>query len=207
MKFEELKNAHNEFQIKANFDAPYHESLEKRDIWGDLSRLNEEKVRNVIIKFLIDFHCRGIAYEKAPELCKKLKEYDKHIQKFKNIDLLDFDFENDDNLAHIKEIFDGLSSIVKYTASSKTLHMINPHFFVMWDANIREKYGCFCNGEGYVNFLWRIKKELKDIISDYAQENEMDIKKAKHEIEKKCDMLKISLVKLIDEYNWIVANF
>jgi hypothetical protein len=207
MKFEDLEKAHNEYQVRTDFDVPCRESIKKKNIWGDLSELNDEKVKSEIIKFLIDFNCRGVSYKCAPELCKKLKEYDKYIQKFKNNDLLDFDFENNDNLERITEIFNGLSSIIKYTATSKTLHMINPYFFVMWDANIRKKYGCFENGAEYANFLWRIKKELNNVITHYAQEKMIDIETAKCNIEKKCDMLKMSLVKLIDEYNWIEENF
>ncbi len=116
------------------------------------------------------------------------------IDKFKNKNIIDLS-KNDEK--EIKELFndflDALKSIEKKrerkspVAVSKALHILAPHYFPLWDRNIAETYGCFYNknpAEKYIEFMYKMKK-IANKIGKFI------------EIKDK------TLLKLIDEYNFI----
>ncbi len=77
---------------------------------------------------------------------------------------------------------------LRYTTTSKVLHLCCPDFFVMWDANIRAGYhkrnG---NGEDYFQFLIEMKEFWK---------------KYNHTIEELDHTYHIRPTRIIDIYNW-----
>lgn len=85
----------------------------------------------------------------------------------------------------IQEIYGMLSKIkgVEYTGASKVMSLMNPELFVMWDDRIRKHYKIDTHdGSSYVEFLSKIKKEVKAIDwSDTAK----------------------PLAKAVDEYNYV----
>jgi len=71
-------------------------------------------------------------------------------------------------------------------AVSKTLHLLAPNFFPLWDNKISIGYGCYYNEkphEKYVSFC-KIMKTMAESVKDYVTINEK------------------SILKLIDEYNY-----
>jgi len=104
---------------------------------------------------------------------------------------------------------------IKYigpTAISKILHLFNPEIFVMWDKNIREKYGAKEEAKGYLDFLKSMQAEVKKVLEEKAKEKECNIKEVIEEICRELPSKKLgqkyrkTLAKLIDEYNWWLAN-
>ena len=99
----------------------------------------------------------------------------------------------------IKSIYGSIRKVIGPTSASKTLHLICPNFFPMWDDNIRKEIGremgkrsgLNCEADGYYSFM----KEVKDFLHNYEDvlaPLQADIGKPK--------------LRLIDEYLWSVAN-
>lgn len=93
--------------------------------------------------------------------------------------------------------FESFRDALNSTAAAKALHILNPEFFVPWDQRIREGYGCWKNGEGYWNFLWRMRTELQEAVLTFRK----DFPKGPNLAERLYGGKK-SLPKIIDEYNW-----
>lgn len=77
-------------------------------------------------------------------------------------------------------------------AVAKTLHLLAPNFFPLWDNRIARKYRCYYNenpAEKYVSFC----KKIKEFVAKF-KEDEVIRNYAKK--------LKKTLIKLIDEYNY-----
>ena len=81
----------------------------------------------------------------------------------------------------IVELFDTFSKVSigrrTYTGASKTLHVLVPDLFVMWDGTIRCAYGCRRQKEGddsekYFIFLKRVQLEAKEAIESYCSEHD-----------------------------------
>lgn len=217
MNFEDLIKANEIFESNTTWDIGYFTTIKRREIWDDLKNLNENDVKNVILKFLNNWKCR-ISYNRAPKILEVLKETDKLFVCLKNENLLDTDFEKfvivDEQKLKIKEIikkiYESLSPVTSppvgkegHTANSKIMHMVNPELFVMWDKKIRENYGCYGSSEGYVNFLQKMQEMIKELIKNYSQTHNLKEEEAKEEIRKKCHDLKKTLAKLIDQYNYL----
>jgi len=110
-----------------------------------------------------------------------------------------------DNHDKILKLFSAFMEPLKYTGASKALHILNPDFFVMWDIDIREAYGCFKNEEGYFNFLLRTQRELEDVCDTYIKDfgnNSNPIKEIPKKIYSDYKGQFKTIVKLLDEYNW-----
>jgi len=97
----------------------------------------------------------------------------------------------------IKKIFDTLSEVVGFTATTKIMHMVLPELFVMCDEKIRESYGCAGNSEGYLNFLWRMQESARKFIEE----------KTKLEICKELHNGDRSLTRILDEYNYYTITW
>lgn len=93
--------------------------------------------------------------------------------------------------------FESFSNALNATAAAKALHILVPKFFIPWDQHIREAYGCWKNGEGYWNFLLRMRTELQEAILTYRR----DFPKGQDLSERLYGGAE-SLPKIIDEYNW-----
>ena len=69
---------------------------------------------------------------------------------------------------------------------------------MMWDEDIRDRWGCSGNGEGYFNFLSRSQREIQEVLQTYTKEQDTteEISQRIYTGRKK------TIVKLLDEYNW-----
>lgn len=98
----------------------------------------------------------------------------------------------------IVEIFNNFVDVVKYTGTSKLLHILNPEFFMIWDVKVRHRYGCSENAEGYFNFLYRSQKEIKEMLNSYKEDYGATKEISQRIYEGKTK----TILKLLDEYNY-----
>jgi len=144
------------------------------------------------------------------ELCKALNNLNREFNLLDNVDLMQFDvdlhgltvmriFETINNL----EFASSIEAIA--TVTSKIIHLLNPNLFVMWDTRIIKFYSFQPNGEGYLEFLTKMKKvatQLKFHQSRIVDKTE-ELRKRAAEVYGEQICSKKSLAKLIDENNWI----
>ncbi len=100
-------------------------------------------------------------------------------------------------------LFERFSKVLKYTGAAKALHILAPNLLVMWDAKIREAYGCAPNGEGYYNFHLRMQEELRELVESYAKETSIRPDNAIREIEQRLTRGgAIPITRMLDIYNY-----
>jgi len=185
----------------------YDTCLGHREIWGDLSNVNENAVRRIVIPFLNKWKCR-LPYECAPQLTVALRKAEPLLQPLRGFDVESTDILNPINvkgrtlriLALIEEVFDSIQGVragrrtVAYTATSKILHMSIPKFFVMSDEGIRKAYGCEGNAVGYGNFMFRMTLLARDLVSQAQGKKEMILSCSKFRGR--------TLARLLDNFNY-----
>ena len=167
---------------------------------SDLSKLDDtDHIDRILNPFLIQWGmmAQPLARKgmKWAQLGAKLRKLEPHFKTLREESLLHIKFEDQANSAHIEEIYEELDSIkfVGPTAVSKILHLINPEIFIMWDKEIRGMYNVADSSSGYLEFLGKNQRLLKTVFDD-KQCNDLRSKFHK------------TLAKLIDEFNWYIAN-
>ena len=88
------------------------------------------------------------------------------------------------------------------TGAAKILHVLNPHFFVMWDDAIRKGYAINATKEEYgYRFLPLMQRELRGAIGSFVADNQS----APAEAVAKLEALRPprTLAKMIDEYSYM----
>jgi hypothetical protein len=131
---------------------------------------------------------------------------------FQNYSILDFDFENLGNGQKIIDLFNtfwtfsGGSQIASNfgsTATSKTLHIINPNLFTMWDDEIRYQCGFIIgSGSDYLKFSKEIRKVSEGLINE-SNERYGTGDPALFLSQRLNINPSFSLLKFIDEFNWL----
>lgn len=171
------------------------------DTQNDLSKLDDAiHVERILNPFLIQWGmmAQPLARKgmKWAQIGTKLRRLEPHFKALRKESLLLIKFEDKGNSAHIKEIYEELDSI-KYvgpTAVSKIMHLINPEIFIMWDKKIRDMYNVADSASGYLKFLGKNQRLLKTVFND-KERNDLGSK-----------FHNKTLAKLIDEFNWYIAN-
>ncbi|MFZ0033413.1 MAG: hypothetical protein WAK60_00300 [Sedimentisphaerales bacterium] len=130
------------------------------------------------------------------ELKKAVEQVSDNVRTWDLAEMNLWEYHGEINRIFLHFINTGLSK-KNYTGASKTLHCLNPRFFMMWDMEIRYGYGCCESEEGYFNFLLRCQKEIKEIISTYVH----DYPSCPEISRRIYKGLPKSLLKLLDEYN------
>lgn len=116
------------------------------------------------------------------------------IENFRNRNIFSLSTSDEDD---IKELFTKFLETLQIdsgkkqgtkspVAVAKTLHLLSPNFFPLWDDKIARAYGCYYNenpAEKYVSFC-KITKTIADEVRNYTSR------------------LDKTLIKLIDEYNY-----
>ena len=98
-------------------------------------------------------------------------------------------------------------------AASKTLHVLRPRLFVMWDTAIRTAYGCgdymepssLSLGDTYYVYLSRVQRCVKEALILYSKDRaipslDLATEKLKTELYKAGEK---PLTKIVDEYNFL----
>jgi len=87
----------------------------------------------------------------------------------------------------VEAIFAAFESVLGPTGAAKTLHLLAPRFFPIWDRAIAKAYGCAFkprgkNGAGYRRFIEITHFQCQCLRASFSQ--------------------KVNLLKLLDEYNY-----
>lgn len=187
----------------------YDKCLRHREIWDDLSSINENDLRTIVIPFLNKWKCR-LPYECAPKLTEALQRVEQLLQPLRGCDIESVDLlapiDMKDGtlrtLTLIEKAFNRIYTVkagrrtVGFTAASKILHMAVPRFFVMGDEKIREAYGCGDNEKGYANFMFRMNLLARDLISQANGDKERILNCSKWK--------RRTLARLLDNFNYTV---
>lgn len=170
---------------------------------NDLSKIDDTvHIERVLRPFLIQWGmmAQPLARKgmKWAQLGTKLRKLELHFKALRKESLLLSKFEDKYNSVHVREIYEELDSI-KYvgpTGVCKIMHLINPEIFIMWDKKIREKiYNVEDSASGYLEFLGKNQRLLETVFNDEKKRNDLRSKFPNK-----------TLAKLIDEFNWYIAN-
>jgi hypothetical protein len=176
--------------------------------------LNVNEIRFVLIEFLNKWGCRLRNYDNltASNLKACIVSVHHELLPIQENTIVDFNFETTINKEKIINIFNKFwsfttgSKITKNfgsTATSKTLHIINPNLFTMWDSGIRYHYGFFMeSGNDYLQFLVEIKRTAENLVDECNLRFEHN-NLALWLSEKLNINPPHSLTKFIDEFNWL----
>jgi len=195
----------------SNLDKIYFNTI---NIWNEFDKVTKNKVYNMVV-FLNKWKCRIPKKESLKQINSALinKDVTKFFVKLKNENLITVDLNDPKIICMIKDVFNlfSLKEVGRRklgsTATSKIMHIINPELFIMLDEAIRKKWGCNDLDEGYINFMFRMQIEAKELIKSFSKENNIeDVKKIEREICKLCHDDMRHLTKLIDEYNYSITR-
>jgi len=168
------------------------ELISKAEIQNPSNWYTHEKTINAILLLLF-------CWNFASPITKKLKRQDindllkktsKDLKILENKTILNFD-KHDEKI--IKNVYKEFKSILGQTGASKTLSLMNPKLFVMWDTKIRGRLrksliNGIANGEKPEHYL-KFLKGINCIIKRYNLENKVDQSSP--------------IAKKIDEYNYV----
>jgi len=141
--------------------------------WGDMGRVLARK-----------------QYKGWEEKLKtKILRISNKVEKFRDIRLETTDIKQWEN--EIQECYQEIRNAVGPTSASKTLHIICPSFFPLWDDNIRELTGVTTKPTGYYDFMRKSQNFIKNNI------------KVTTELSKK---YRKSKLKIVDEYLYNISR-
>lgn len=178
--------------------------------------LDVNETRRVLVDFLNKWGCRLRNYDNVTASHLKDCVVDIHpdLLAIQNYSILNFDFEVTENRERIEHIFNSFwhygSPIAKNfgpTATSKTIHIINPKLFVMWDDAIRLHYWIQNNniidsGRGYCFFLIETKSMAERVVEECGER--FNVADPALWLSERLNIdPPHSLVKFIDEFNWL----
>lgn len=193
--------------IAIDHDASYEKALKTKDPEDIATFLKSWRTRTEISLTKLERHIKSKSQE---------------LKALENLNIVSVDLENSVNVGGqsklirdvIIDLFNTFSDISErpgrrdYTASSKTLHVLLPKLFVMWDNCIRCAYGCKVKGvkdagEKYFIFLKRVQTEAKEAVKTYCEENNCKVNQAIERIEKELyEGGFYSFARLLDVYNF-----
>jgi len=165
-------------------------------------------VKDNIITFLNAYKCRIANKRKnviAKEICHVFSDFLENFKKFnENKQLVKVDLTDKSIAKSINDVYKNLKEIkgLGPTSVSKIMHVLYPDLFVMWDNTIK-KYFEEHNVKNYLDFLIQMKKEMNELIGSYAEDQGISEEKAKKELKEKFYGGKKTLIKLLDEFNYV----
>jgi hypothetical protein len=139
---------------------------------------------------------RVLGFRGCKRLSEKLGDIDHRFGELKSMSLSSIDLQA--LSANIEDAYDELLNAewtsergrikrVGPTAAAKTLHLVVPDLFMIWDRKIRLNYGFRENGKEYLRFMLEMQNWLAKLNTTIQRLG------AKYEK---------SSTKIIDEYNW-----
>ncbi len=139
---------------------------------------------------------RILGYQGCKRLSEKLGRMEDKFEEFQTLFLSTIDLKQlssqvedaYDELLNAKWISEkGRTKRIGPTAAAKTLHLVAPDVFMIWDRKIRRYYGFGENGNDYLQFMVEMQRWLRKLNGTVRELG------AKYEK---------SYTKIIDEYNW-----
>ena len=216
LKYKDLIDKVNKYHYKN--EPIYFEAIaDLEELRKDLTKLNDTKHLIGIVKpFLIKWGRMGRVVGRDGldwrGLGEELRSSEKDFGNLRRERFQTIDFEEDkisDSITTIYGKLDPLPYLGSPTTISKTLHLLNPEIFVMWDKDIRKEYRktnsrIRDNPEGYLEFLKETQKLIRDALDDRKKVSGKGLDEIEEEIRNKCK--NITLAKIIDERNYGVVH-
>ena len=212
MKYKDLIDNVNKYHYE-NEPIYFKAIADLEELRKDLTKLDDTKHLIGIVKpFLIKWGRMGRVVGREGlnwrGLGERLRSSEKDFGNLREERFQIIDFEKDeisDSITTIYGKLDPLEYLGSPTTISKTLHLLNPEIFVMWDSEIRKKYRhknsrIRDNSEGYIEFLKETQKLVRDALNDRKKEVGKGLDEIEKEIRNKYK--NITLAKIIDEYNY-----
>lgn len=216
MKYKDLIDNVNKYYY-TNEPTYFKAIADLEELRKDLTKLDDTKHLIGIVKpFLIKWGRMGRVVGRAGlnwrGLGERLRNSEKDFGNLREERFQTIDFEKDeisDSITTIYERIDPLEYLGSLTTISKTLHLLNPEIFVMWDIGIRDRYKkenryILCNSGGYLEFLRETQKRIREALNDHKKETGKGLNEIEKEIRDKYK--NITLAKIIDEYNYEAAH-
>jgi hypothetical protein len=215
MKYRALVSTVKEYDA-APYDGPYFESTIRPE-WQRLPSLTQSEIVDVVLTFLNSWQCR---IPVTPKLVEHLSEAFRETgplfralagQRLEATDLAAVVAAGSERLTGgraIASIFDRLMAVgsrFSHVATVKTMHMVNPGLFVMWDNGILANHGHRQEPYGWFyayRFLPKMQAEANEAIEDYRARNGGTRQEAVQAIERDCGDHK-TLAKRLDEFNYV----
>lgn len=152
-----------------------------------LSKIARTDVRGPIVTFLENWGqmarvTRQLEKRWEDRLAKTIRESSKILKRFRRSRLETINPGN--HKEDIRTVYEATREIVKPTSAAKTLHLLCPDFFPLWDANIRQEVsrerrkrgdtGIGSSSAGYFKFLVEIHNFLlryDQVLSDLSRKH------------------------------------
>jgi len=170
-----------------------------------LCKIQEKDARGPIRTFLLNWGMMGRVLKRKnykgweKRLAETLRGICNQLEEFRKLNLENTDISSQKD--NVKRCYEVVSNIVGPTSAGKTLHVICPNFFPLWDLGIREKVseerrglgkaGIGRSATGYYNFM----VEIQGFLKRYA--------KILSELSRKYSKSKL---RIIDEFMWRGAD-
>lgn len=172
--------------------------------------LTLKEIRDKVILFLNRWKCRIKDDNEIAEAIKQALIRSKDtLHNIQGTSLLNIDMLSETKRDQIIEIYSEIDDIRYFslTAISKTMHILKPDLFVMWDNSILEHYRSENHqvaptGHGYFTFLAMISRLAREVTDDFHRFHSGSTPES-YLCEKLGYQLNKSIAKFIDEYNWI----
>jgi hypothetical protein len=216
MRYEEFVKRVNKYHYKN--ESIYFEAIaDLEELRKDLAKLDCTKHLIGIVKpFLIKWGRMGRVVGREGldwrGLGERLRSSEKDFGNLREEKFQTIDFEKDeisDSITTTYGKLDPLPYLGSPTTISKTLHLLNPEIFVMWDIGIRNRYKkknnyVLCNSGGYLEFLKETQSEIREALNDRQKMTGKDLDRIEKELRKKYENK--TLAKLVDQYNYGIAH-
>lgn len=217
MKYKALLKAAERFKADP---IAYNKSyfLAKQSLnWQDLGNASIADIKDVVLGFLNKWKCRIPVTDKvAMRIRESYQTSVPFLEALQGEKLFDIDFMEEkmigqnkmSNRQLIRIAFSNFASIryrFSNVAASKTLHMINPELFMIWDNAIGASYGIKLDPFSYAyKFMPIMKEKANSVIESCIEDLKCSRDLALSHISSRCGGK--TLAKLLDEHNWVEAN-
>jgi hypothetical protein len=212
LKYKDLIDKVNKYHYKN--EPIYFEAIaDLEELRKDLTKLDDTKHLIGIVKpFLIKWGRMGRVVGREGldwrGLGERLRSSEKDFDNLRKERFRTINFEKDkisDSITSIYGKIDPIEYLGSPTTISKTLHLLNPEIFVMWDRDIRKEYKkenrrIRDNSEGYLEFLKETQELIRDVLNDRKKDSGKELDEIEKEIRNKYK--DITLAKIIDELNY-----
>ena len=213
MKISHLRTACYLYNQFTDYDSSYLDLLRKYPIL----ELNQKEQVIALLKWLRSWGCRQFKNnDEDISINSIMKWYELNKSKIPSPTDCLIDYDLNKNKKVIIDLFSDLSNRKAATkergvheidvrigpvGAAKTLFALRPNLFSPWDTPIYNKLNLEGNGAGYVNYLFKIQNDLKDI--RVALENTII---NWNDLFTYLEKQHKSYPKLIDEYYWITIT-
>jgi hypothetical protein len=204
MKFKEL--AWGAFVIRHVDDDKTYQRLASNNAFLERLRtsptlLDFESLRD----FLVSFHVHYAPKDLAQRYLRIWPRLQPHVQRLSAECLETCKFDDSQIQGEIKSAYKIIhSGWGGDTVISKVLHFFNISLFVMYDADIKLKYGKG-GAQGYVDFLQVMQREANEALNDF-KELGLSGRLEEYLSQKLGYKTARPLTKLIDDFNWVTVT-